>query len=319
MSDSTGWARDRDATGRARNARPRDELGRPLPHGAPGADRVPDDLALPPDEALIEAQRLLDAGRPFHAHEALEGSWKAAEAPERELWRGLAELAVGLTHALRGNAGGASRLLARAANRIEPYGSAPPYGIDAAGLVPLGCPRCPPGSSRTACPPSLRTSSRPGYDSTPEPSRSGGVRSAWFGTDHPHGSSGLTQALQLADDVLHRHRPAEVEALAGVAAHLDQRQPLLGGLHALGDHPEVELAAQVDDGPDDRRGLLRLGHLRHEGAVDLHLVDRDPGEEGQRRVAGAEVVDGEAARPSARSSAQHLVGDAAAGSAPPSR
>jgi uncharacterized protein len=135
MSDPAGWSRDRDATGRARNARPRDELGRPLPHGAPGADRVPDDLVLPPDEALIEAQRLLDAGRPFHAHEVLEGSWKAAEAPERELWRGLAQLAVGLTHALRGNAGGASRLLARAADRIEPYGSAPPYRIDAAGLA----------------------------------------------------------------------------------------------------------------------------------------------------------------------------------------
>jgi hypothetical protein len=36
--------RDRDAAGRARNARPRDAAGRPLPRGATGEARVPDDL-----------------------------------------------------------------------------------------------------------------------------------------------------------------------------------------------------------------------------------------------------------------------------------
>src|SRR5690348_13392042 len=41
--------RDRDAAGRPRNARPRDEFGRPLPHDAPGAAAVPAELALPPD------------------------------------------------------------------------------------------------------------------------------------------------------------------------------------------------------------------------------------------------------------------------------
>ncbi len=62
-------ARDRDAAGRARNARPRDGLGRPLPRGAAGDERIPDDLVLPPPEALRLAQQLLDEGRPFHAHE----------------------------------------------------------------------------------------------------------------------------------------------------------------------------------------------------------------------------------------------------------
>ena len=66
-------------------------------------ERVPDDLVLPPLESLAEAQRLLDAGRPFHAHEVLEGTWKAAPEHERELWQGLAQLAVGLTHRARGN------------------------------------------------------------------------------------------------------------------------------------------------------------------------------------------------------------------------
>jgi len=127
--------RDRDRAGRARNARPRDGLGRPLPHGAEGVERVPDDLVLPPLESLAEAQRLIDAGRPFHAHEVLEGSWKAAPEVERDLWQGLAQLAVGLTHRARGNPTGATTLLLRGARRIGPYADAPPYGIDVAGLV----------------------------------------------------------------------------------------------------------------------------------------------------------------------------------------
>jgi hypothetical protein len=127
--------RDRDAAGRARNARPRDKLGRPLPRGAAGVDAVPDDLALPPDESLAEAQRLLDAGRAFQAHEVLEGTWKAAPDDERELWQGLAQLAVGVTHVQRGNPAGAAELLRRAAERIDGYADAPPHGIDAAGLV----------------------------------------------------------------------------------------------------------------------------------------------------------------------------------------
>jgi hypothetical protein len=127
--------RDRDPAGRARSNRPRDGLGRPLPHDAEGVERVPDDLVLPPEESLAEAQRLIDAGRPFHAHEVLEGTWKAAPQGERDLWQGLAQLAVGLTHRARGNLTGASTLLQRGAARIEPYAGAPPYGIDVAGLV----------------------------------------------------------------------------------------------------------------------------------------------------------------------------------------
>ena len=113
--------RDRDATGRARNARPRDAAGRPLPRGAVGVERIPDDLDLAPDEAVTEAQRLLDAGQPFAAHEVLEASWKAAPEAERELWRGVAQLAVGLTHAQRGNARGAVALLDRAARRLRAW------------------------------------------------------------------------------------------------------------------------------------------------------------------------------------------------------
>lgn len=126
--------RDRDDEGRARNARPRDALGRPLPYGAVGEERAPEGVVRTPAESLAEAQALLDAGRPFHAHEVLEDAWKSAPEAERELWRGLAQLAVGLTHAMRGNAGGATTLLERGAGNIGGYAAAPPYGIDVAGL-----------------------------------------------------------------------------------------------------------------------------------------------------------------------------------------
>jgi hypothetical protein len=130
--------RDRDEHGRPRNARARDAAGRPLPPGFDGVARIPEDLVLDPGATLDEAQLLLDADRPFHAHEVLEAAWKAATGDERALWQGLAQLAVGLTHAQRGNAAGAVSLLARGAERIGPFASDPPHGIDVAGLVRFG-------------------------------------------------------------------------------------------------------------------------------------------------------------------------------------
>ncbi|GIF05522.1 hypothetical protein Asi03nite_30600 [Actinoplanes siamensis] len=127
--------RDRDTAGRARNARPRDGLGRPLPHGMTGVPTTPEDLVLPPAEALREAERLLAAGRPFHAHEVLEGAWKACGDGNRELWKGLAQLAVGVTHLRRGNRVGAVRLLTRAGERISAYDGIAPHDIPVAALV----------------------------------------------------------------------------------------------------------------------------------------------------------------------------------------
>lgn len=126
--------RDRDAAGRARNARPRDALGRPLPRAAAGQPPATDDQGLPPEQALTVAQQLLDDGSAFRAHEVLEAAWKAAPPGDRDLWQGLAQLAVGLTHAQRGNARGAVTLLRRGAERIGGYPPAGPHGIDVAGL-----------------------------------------------------------------------------------------------------------------------------------------------------------------------------------------
>ncbi|WP_308365365.1 MULTISPECIES: DUF309 domain-containing protein [unclassified Streptomyces] len=137
-------ARDRDGEGRARNARPRDGLGRPLPYGEAGVERQPEGVVRTPAETVREAQRLLDAGMPFHAHEVFEDAWKSGPQADAPLWRGLAQLAVGLTHAARGNAVGGARLLLRGADALAGRdvvagaaagGPRAPYGIDVPGLV----------------------------------------------------------------------------------------------------------------------------------------------------------------------------------------
>ena len=147
--------RDRDPGGRPRNARPRDGLGRPLDRAGAGAgagagldaragqERIPDDLRLAGPDAARLADELLRAGRPFHAHEVLEASWKTGPAGERDLWQGLAQIAVGLTHAQRGNARGAVALLSRGVERARAYQAASPsspagdrpYGIDLAAFL----------------------------------------------------------------------------------------------------------------------------------------------------------------------------------------
>jgi hypothetical protein len=125
-------ARDRDPAGRARNARPRDGLGRPLDRAAAdGGPRIPDDLVISPAEAAALGGRLLAEGRPFHAHEVFEAAWKSVPGPGRELWRGLAQIAVGLTHARRGNARGAVALLRRGAANVAEFAGAP-APVDAA-------------------------------------------------------------------------------------------------------------------------------------------------------------------------------------------
>ena len=121
-------ARDRDDEGRARQGRPRDALGRPLPYGAPGVEPV-DEHPLPPVETIAEASRLLDQGRPFAAHEVFEARWKDAPEAERDLWQGLAQLCVGITHGMRGNEVGAGRLVERGAGRLNAY-AGPSYGLD---------------------------------------------------------------------------------------------------------------------------------------------------------------------------------------------
>ncbi len=127
--------RDRDPAGRAHNARPRDAFGRPLPRGAAGVERVDEALVLGPTETIEYAQRLLDEDKPFHAHEVLEAAWKSAPDDERDLWQGLAQIAVGLTHRQRENATGAVALLRRGTDRLQPYAKTPPHHLRIAGII----------------------------------------------------------------------------------------------------------------------------------------------------------------------------------------
>jgi hypothetical protein len=152
--------RPRDEAGRARNPRPRDRFGRPLPLGSVGVPRIPDDLELPPQQTLILAQQLLDDGLAFNAHEVLEAAWKNGPFAERMLWQALAQYAVGITHIQRENPKGARTLLERAIARLRAYASVAggetdntpnidncednpgdyqnakvPYGIDREGLI----------------------------------------------------------------------------------------------------------------------------------------------------------------------------------------
>ncbi|MFI6601778.1 DUF309 domain-containing protein [Nonomuraea sp. NPDC050536] len=117
--------RDRDPEGRPRSARPRDAYGRPMPYGSTGVPRVPDDYAPTTEQALADGRRFLRDGMPFNAHEVFEGRWKCAPAQERELWQGLAQICVGLTHLQRGNGRGALTLFGRGTARVQSYGE--PY------------------------------------------------------------------------------------------------------------------------------------------------------------------------------------------------
>jgi hypothetical protein len=110
-----------------------------LPYGAEGVARQPEGVVRTPEDTVAAAQALLDAGKPFHAHEVFEDAWKSGPEEERALWRGLAQLAVGLTHAARGNATGGARLLRRGAGAVEEWaaraGRERPHGLGVAGLV----------------------------------------------------------------------------------------------------------------------------------------------------------------------------------------
>lgn len=87
---------------------------------------------LPPEETLEVARELVVAGRPFSAHEVLEARWKAGPTEERDLWQGLAQVCVAMTHAARGNQVGADRLFERAADRLTVFAATGhgAYGLD---------------------------------------------------------------------------------------------------------------------------------------------------------------------------------------------
>src|SRR5215472_10050568 len=94
-------------------------------------------------------------------------------------------------------------------------------------------------------------------------------------------------------EMLGRHRPREEEALALVAAQVLQLETLLVGLDAFRGHVHVEALGHGDHRAHDGAVAALVAEPLHEGAVDLERVYREALEIAERRVAGAEVVDGE--------------------------
>jgi predicted metal-dependent hydrolase len=98
--------------------------------------------------AIQAALALVRAGDGFAAHEHLEDLWRAAAAPERDLYQGLVHVAVATYQEQRGNEVGRSRQLEKARRRLGPY--APSYaGLDIAVILDwcatsLESGRCPP-------------------------------------------------------------------------------------------------------------------------------------------------------------------------------
>ena len=116
-------------------ARPRDELGRPLPWGSENRLPMEDFDSLSREENHRLAIRYWNDRSFFPAHEAWEAAWKQSKGTdEEELFKGLSQLGAGYVHWGRENHHGAKTLLRRGLGRVRRYGDRR-LGIDLAGIV----------------------------------------------------------------------------------------------------------------------------------------------------------------------------------------
>ena len=88
--------------------------------------------------------------------------------------------------------------------------------------------------------------------------------------------------------------PAEKVALCLIAVVNTQKCFLLDRFDAFGDDGEAQGLAHRNDRFGDRHVFGIMRNRVNEGTVDLERVDREALELRQRRVAGAEIVDGHA-------------------------
>ena len=122
-------ARDRRADGRPEQERPRDRTGRPLPYGTSDVPLVERIDPATVEQALELGVQRWDDRRYFECHEFLEFAWKQGPEPDRDLWKGVIQVAVAGVHLQRDNPIGARRLLDRALGRLS--GQPPVHrGID---------------------------------------------------------------------------------------------------------------------------------------------------------------------------------------------
>lgn len=173
MSDATRPDRDRRDDGRPEQARPRDRTGRPLPYGTTGVATTVSAEPATVEDALALGVARWDVQRYFEAHELLEHAWKRADGVDRELWKGVIQVAVAGVHLQRGNPTGATRLLDRALGRLEPLPDVR-RGVDLARLRVVGA----------AALAALHRGETPVADWGPFPGvEDGGVIGPWFAAD----------------------------------------------------------------------------------------------------------------------------------------
>ena len=118
------------------------------------------------------------------------------------------------------------------------------------------------------------------------------MRPSGFGLEARRGSCGRSSATGSSR---HRLRHRDEEALR--ERHAELAEPLhdVAALDALRDRLNLERARHARDRLDDALVGAVAQHVAHELAVDLHVVHGQVLEVRQRRQAGAEVVEREAA------------------------
>ena len=95
-------------------------------------------------------------------------------------------------------------------------------------------------------------------------------------------------------EVVALHRRAAVEALEDIAAFVAQRVELALRFDTFGDDFHRQAVRHGDHGAGYRQIVAAVRQVADEGAVDLEDVHRQFLEVGERGVAGAEIVNGEA-------------------------
>ena len=105
---------------------------------------------------------------------------------------------------------------------------------------------------------------------------------------------------QQRDETVLRHRLAEQEALADVAAHAGEGKRVRGLLDADGDRRAAEIMREIDHSLAERSIDLVGAAIADESAVELELGERQLLEPGEGGIAAAEIVDRELNVDSAR-------------------
>ncbi|WP_353120594.1 DUF309 domain-containing protein [Nitratidesulfovibrio sp.] len=111
---------------------------RDVPNGGPPDSEMPgghtpDSRTGDEIRRFDRALALFDAGAWFTCHEVLEHLWLDETRPERDVYKGILQIAVGLLHEENGNRAGALRLLERGAGHLVPFLPAG-FGVDLAVL-----------------------------------------------------------------------------------------------------------------------------------------------------------------------------------------